>query len=122
MAVPDFIQQLRRSIGHDLLWLPGCTAVVLHLSNRNLEITQPVIAAARRLGAAEMHQLYIESRGGAEMAEASAEVVILSPTEAGLAEFRADPRWRTVGEIEVRPWTDDYVNLFGALIREIQTR
>ena len=30
MAVPDFIQQLRRSIGHDLLWLPGCTAVVLH--------------------------------------------------------------------------------------------
>lgn len=96
--------------------------VVLHLSNRNLEITQPVIAAARRLGAAELHQLYIESRGGAEMAEASAEVVILSPTEEGLAEFRADPRWRTVGEIEVRPWTDDYVNLFGALIREIQAR
>ena len=30
MATPDFIQTLRTRIGHDLLWLPGCTAVVLH--------------------------------------------------------------------------------------------
>ncbi|WP_374274287.1 fused MFS/spermidine synthase [Brevundimonas sp.] len=96
--------------------------VVLHLSNRNLEITQPVIAAARRLGAPELHQLYGETNEGGEMADASAEVVILSPTEQGLAEFRSDPRWRTIGDTEVRPWTDDYVNLFGSLIREVQTR
>ncbi|MDO4919362.1 NUDIX domain-containing protein [Kocuria sp.] len=30
MATPEFIQHLRRSIGHELLWLPGCTAVVVH--------------------------------------------------------------------------------------------
>lgn len=29
MPVPDFILTLRRKIGHDLLWLPGITAVVL---------------------------------------------------------------------------------------------
>ena len=29
MPVPDFILQLRAKIGHDLLWLPGVTAVVL---------------------------------------------------------------------------------------------
>ena len=96
--------------------------VVLHLSNRNLEITQPVIAAARRLGAPELHQLYGETNEGGEMADASAEVVILSPTEQGLAEFRNDPRWRTLADTEVRPWTDDYVNLFGSLIREVQSR
>lgn len=28
MAVPDFILELRRGVGHDLLWLPGVTAVV----------------------------------------------------------------------------------------------
>ncbi|MGN6521895.1 MAG: NUDIX hydrolase [Actinomycetes bacterium] len=28
MPVPDFILALRRKIGHDLLWLPGVTAVV----------------------------------------------------------------------------------------------
>jgi 8-oxo-dGTP pyrophosphatase MutT (NUDIX family) len=27
--VPDFIRDLRQKIGHDLLWLPGVTAVVL---------------------------------------------------------------------------------------------
>ncbi|WP_062079094.1 NUDIX hydrolase [Demequina globuliformis] len=29
MATPDFILSLREKIGHDLLWLPGVTAVVL---------------------------------------------------------------------------------------------
>lgn len=30
MPTPDFILSLRERIGHDLLWLPGATAVVLH--------------------------------------------------------------------------------------------
>lgn len=30
MPVPDFILALREKVGHDLLWLPGATAVVLH--------------------------------------------------------------------------------------------
>ena len=29
MPIPDFIVKLRRKIGHDALWLPGVTAVVL---------------------------------------------------------------------------------------------
>lgn len=29
MPVPEFILKLRKKIGHDLLWLPGVTAVVL---------------------------------------------------------------------------------------------
>jgi ADP-ribose pyrophosphatase YjhB (NUDIX family) len=29
VPVPDYILQLREKIGHDLLWLPGVTAVVL---------------------------------------------------------------------------------------------
>ena len=29
MAIPDFIVRLRERVGHDLLWLPGMTAVVL---------------------------------------------------------------------------------------------
>jgi ADP-ribose pyrophosphatase YjhB (NUDIX family) len=28
MPIPDFILELRQKIGHDLLWLPGVTAVV----------------------------------------------------------------------------------------------
>lgn len=29
MPIPDFVVRLREHIGHDLLWLPGVTAVVL---------------------------------------------------------------------------------------------
>ena len=34
----------------------------------------------------------------------------------------ADGRWRKLAPTEVRPWTDDYVNLFGALIRQMKGR
>lgn len=91
--------------------------VVLHLSNRNLDITLPAVAAARALGVPERHQIYVESRDAPDMAEASTEALILSPSPQGMADFAADPRWRVLAPTEVRPWTDDYVNLFGSLVR-----
>jgi ADP-ribose pyrophosphatase YjhB (NUDIX family) len=36
MPTPDFILELRKKIGHDLLWLPGTTAVVLDGQDRVL--------------------------------------------------------------------------------------
>jgi SAM-dependent methyltransferase len=93
--------------------------VVLHLSNRNLEITLPAQAAAQALGAPALHQIYFEQAGGAGLAEASTEALILSPTEAGITPFREDGRWRQLQTTTVRPWTDDYVNLAGALWRNL---
>ena len=55
-----------------------------------------------------------------DMAEASTEAIILSPTEAGLSRFRADPRWAVLPDTKVKPWTDDYVNLFGSLWRHFR--
>lgn len=52
------------------------------------------------------------------MAEASTEAMIIAPTEAGIAPYRNDGRWRQLQPTDVRPWTDDYVNLFGALMRQ----
>ena len=54
-----------------------------------------------------------------EMAEASTEALILSPTPERAGRL---PRRRALGatgaDTTVRPWTDDYVNLFGALWRQ----
>ncbi|MET4058982.1 ADP-ribose pyrophosphatase YjhB (NUDIX family) [Arthrobacter sp. UYP6] len=36
MPTPDFVLSLREKIGHDLLWLPGVTAVVLNDQQRVL--------------------------------------------------------------------------------------
>lgn len=102
----------------DYLRLVGPTGVVvLHVSNRNLDITLPTVAAARQLGAAERHRIYVERPDQPDMAEASTEVLIMSPTEEGLADFVTDPGWRVIADTRVRPWTDDYVNLWGALVR-----
>lgn len=40
VATPEFILKLRERIGHDLLWLPGVTAVVLDEASRHLLLTR----------------------------------------------------------------------------------
>ena len=94
--------------------------VILHLSNRNLEIVQPSAAAARAAGGHDLHQFYSERPDAPQMTEASTEALILSPTEEGIAPYLNDPRWDRLPDTETRPWTDDYVNLFGALWRDIK--
>lgn len=125
-AVPTHLLTQEAIEGYLKLLKPD-GVVILHLSNRNLEITQPALAAARKLGAADLHQIYIEREGLPDMAEASTEALVLSPTAAGLAELRADTggveggsRWQRLEDTEVRPWTDDYVNLFGAMWRNLR--
>lgn len=92
--------------------------LVLHLSNRNLEITSPTLAAAHQLGVPYRHKIYGENPDAPQMTESSTEVLVLSPTAAGLVAFDIDPRWRGNITTDTAPWTDDYVNLFGALVRE----
>lgn len=120
-AVPTHLLTVEAIQGYLKLLKPD-GVVVLHLSNRNLEITMPAVAAARQLGAADLHQIYIEQPNAPEMAEASTEALAISPTAEGLADFKGDGRWRKLAPTEVRPWTDDYVNLFGALIRQMKGR
>ncbi len=118
-AVPTHLLTVEAIEGYLKLLKPD-GVVLLHLSNRNLDITRPAAAAARALGAPSLHQLYGERDDLPVMAEASTEALILSPTQAGLSEFRRDPLWGTLAETEVRPWTDDYVNLFGSLWRHFR--
>jgi SAM-dependent methyltransferase len=118
-AVPTHLLTVEAIEGYLKLLKPD-GVVILHLSNRNLDITLPAVAAAQRLHAGVLHQLYQKSDLAPGMAEASTEALILSPTEAGLAEFRNDSLWREPLPTEVRPWTDDYVNLFGALWRHFR--
>lgn len=118
-AVPTHLLTVEAIEGYLRLLKPE-GVVLLHLSNRNLEIVLPTIAAAAALGRPALHGLYVEDNSMPQMAIASTEAVVISPTEAGLADFRGKPNWRDVPETAVRPWTDDYVNLFGALWRSFR--
>ncbi len=117
-AVPTHLLTVEAIEGYLALLKPN-GVVVLHLSNRNLDITLPAVAAAQALGRPSLHQLYYERDDTPEMAEASTEALILSPTPEGLVDFMADDRWNTPARTTVRPWTDDYVNLFGSLQRSM---
>lgn len=117
-AVPTHLLTVEAIEGYLALLKPN-GVVLLHLSNRNLDITLPAIAAAQALGKPSLHQLYYERDDTPEMAEASTEALILSPTREGLTDFLLDARWNTPAPTAVRPWTDDYVNLFGSLQRSM---
>ena len=115
-AVPTHLLTIEAIKGY-LRLLKPTGVVVLHLSNRNLDITLPAIAAANALGMPSMHGLYLEDGSRPDMAVASTEALVISPTERGLTDFRTKADWTASPKTSVRPWTDDYVNLFGSLWR-----
>ena len=96
--------------------------VLLHLSNRNLELTEPAAAAVVQAGGVTLTQTYAPSRDAPTFADAGAIVVLAARTPAALEPFRRDPRWRSIGPGGARAWTDDYSNVLGALVRRVRTR
>jgi predicted O-methyltransferase YrrM len=119
-AVPTHLLTQEALAGYLRLLKPD-GVVVLHLSNRNLDITAPAQSAARALGAPFLHKIYGEDPEAPDMAEASTEAMVLSPTRKGLDELRDKPLWDPPApDAGVRPWTDDYVNLAGAVWRHMR--
>lgn len=117
-AVPAHLLT-QEAIANYLELLTDDGVLVLHLSNRHLDIVRPAMAAAEALNAPYLHQRYAEDPDAPDMAEASTEAVIIARNDAALDGFRADGRWSEWNAGGVKPWTDDYVNLFGALRRHM---
>jgi SAM-dependent methyltransferase len=96
--------------------------VILHLSNRNLDLNSPAEAVAAAAGGHAMIQTHQGDKARPALWESSEDAVIISPTEAGLAPYKDDIRWDPIHPNATRPWTDDYTNLFGALIRRTEQK
>ena len=96
--------------------------VVLHLSNRNLELASPAAAAIREAGGSSLLQTHVPAAGTPMFADAASIVLLAARTPGALQPFRADPRWRATDPSRARPWTDDYANVLGALVRRYAGR
>jgi hypothetical protein len=94
--------------------------IIMHLSNRNLELAGPVAATARAAGGAALQQDYFAKTAG--WSDSVEQVVIVARNAAALEPYRLDKRWRPADSHGVRAWTDDYTNLFGAMVRKLATR
>ena len=91
--------------------------VLLHLSNRNLELEGPAAASARLAGGAPVQQDYFTSAPSVYV-ESGAQAVLAARDRKILGPFIARSDWRPT-KFQTRAWTDDYVNVFGALISRI---
>ncbi len=93
--------------------------IIMHLSNRNLELTQPVAAVAKAAGGAALRQFYRPPPGTPDLYDSAQDVVIIARDAKALATFTLDPRWKPGDPLGVDAWTDDYTDLLGALIRGV---
>jgi hypothetical protein len=93
--------------------------VIMHLSNRHLDLMSPVAAVASAAGGASLAEGYNQPENAIDFSDASEEAIIVARTPEALDPYRSDPRWVTPQPNRVRPWTDDYTNLFGAMWRRL---
>lgn len=91
--------------------------LVMHISNRHLELGGPAMAGLRAAGGFGL----IQSSPGADegMHEPPTMLVIGSKSKGALEHFAKQPQWLSQEPYKARAWTDDYMNLPGALIRNL---
>lgn len=92
--------------------------VAMHVSNRNLELMGPVASAAQAAGGVAIAQRYRPAETAPMQEGTGTDVILIARTDAALAPFRDDRRWKPA-QASARHWTDDYMNLVGALIRKL---
>ena len=92
--------------------------VIMHLSNRHLDLAPAVAAVAKAAGGYALYQYYSPKPDAPEFTDTGEEAIIVGRNGAALTDFAAKTdRWSPAEVKGARPWTDDYSNLFGALVR-----
>ena len=96
--------------------------VVMHLTNRNLELMSPVAAVARAAGGIALQQRYQPPPGFTRFTDSREDAMLIARDPAALVPFQVGARWTPAQDHGVRAWTEDYTNLFGALQRGLGRR
>jgi predicted O-methyltransferase YrrM len=96
--------------------------LVLHLSNRNLDLMHPAQAAVLAAGASVMFQRHLADPAAPRLSESPEDAVIATRNPVTLALFAADGRWQAADDAGVSAWTDDHIDVFSALARRTAAR
>jgi SAM-dependent methyltransferase len=121
-AVPAHLLTVEAVRGY-LAKLKPDGVLILHLSNRNLDLMDPAQSVARAAGGWALAQAYRPSERDRRSGwEAREDAVIVGRSHAALAPYAASGKWRTADPFKARPWTDDYMNLAGALYGNMRVR
>jgi len=110
------VEAIRGYLGH----LRPDGVIILHLSNRNLDLDGPAQAVARAAGGYGLIQKYQPATDA--FWESAEDAVIIGKSPEAISRFAHDRRWAPADPSRARPWTDDYTNLVGALWRRMKER
>jgi SAM-dependent methyltransferase len=120
-AVPAHLLTVEAVRGY-LAKLKPDGVLILHLSNRNLDLMDPAQSVARAAGGWALAQQYSPPNDSLATWESKEDAVIVAKTHVALAPYLASGQWRTADPFKARPWTDDYMNLAGALYSNLRLR
>lgn len=87
--------------------------VILHVSNRHMDLSGPALAAATAAGASAVKLEFRPTPAQAGRMASAQDVIVLSRAPATLARVARAPIERPPS---VAPWTDDYTNIIGAIV------
>jgi hypothetical protein len=105
----------REAIDLYLAHLSERGVVLLHVSNRHLELTPILAAAAGEAGLVSRHQLFLPSPAERAALATGSEWVAIARRAEDLAFLDAEPRWAPLPPYRnVAVWTDDFSNIIGA--------
>lgn len=98
--------------------------VILHLSNRNLDLLGPAQAVARKAGGYALIQSYRPPDNEDTKAhwDSPEDAIVIGRTQAAVDAFWETGEWRRTNPYLARPWTDDYTNLAGSFAKNLRTR
>lgn len=96
-------------------------AVVLHISNRYLDLEQVLAATFPAIGG--LHALTIEDQAEDDgYAVTSSTVVVYGKSWEAIDRFRIIPGARNLPEPRLRPWTDDFSDVLGPFLSQYRKR
>ncbi len=92
--------------------------VVVHISNRYLELESVLAAIARDEGLAIRSGIFRPAEDGIDNRYVNAShVAVIALEDSHFGQLLEDPRWQVPAAGTTRAWTDDYANVLGALWR-----
>lgn len=92
--------------------------VVMHISNRHLELGSVLAAIARDEGLAIRTGHFTPDEDDAERHVAKSRVAVIAREAAHFGPMLDDPRWTVPEAGTTRAWTDDYSNIISAMMRK----
>jgi hypothetical protein len=108
----------REAVAGYLARLKPNGVIVMHISNRHLELSQIVAAVGASEGLVTLVKTDVAANAFSENYKSNATVAVLARDWKDIAGISRLAGWVRVAPNGVQPWTDDYSDLISALIRK----